>query len=167
MKPAYKQEKPKSHFETLAPPPDGSKSHFETLALTPKSQNETLYKGDLYSSFTETLNVSVREEKKLQPQPPQRSTLNGKGRGIDAVRDKAVEEIVTLTGDEGSRRRFEQLWEIAEGNQALDAWSAALRAVQRRLQATAKQPLDRPGAYFSAICLKELEKREVFVPTNA
>ncbi|WP_309715155.1 hypothetical protein [Armatimonas sp.] len=95
------------------------------------------------------------------------STSNEGGKGIYAIRDKAVSELVALTGDEGSLRRFQQLWEIAEGKGTLDAWNAALRATRRRLSGNAKQALDRPGAYFDKICVGELEKREVFVPTIA
>ncbi|WP_395144501.1 helix-turn-helix domain-containing protein [Armatimonas sp.] len=111
---------------------------------------------------TEALNVS--EDEALNPAP---STPNEEGRGIYAIRDKAVSELVALTGDEGSLRRFQQLWEVAEGKGALEAWQAALRATQRRLGGNAKQGLDRPGAYFDKICVGELEKREVFVPTIA
>ncbi|WP_395140327.1 hypothetical protein [Armatimonas sp.] len=95
------------------------------------------------------------------------STPNEGGKGIYAIRDKAVSEVVALTGDPGSLRRFQQLWEISEGKGTLDAWNAALRATRRRLSSNAKQALDRPGAYFDKICVGELEKREVFVPTNA
>ena len=49
----------------------------------------------------------------------------------------------------------------------LDAWDAALRATRRRLSGNPKQALERPGAYFDKICVQELEKREVFVPTIA
>jgi hypothetical protein len=111
-----------------------------------------------------SLNVSAVESGALREK---RSTANEGGRGINAVRDKAVDEIVALTGDESSRRRFWQLWEVAERNQSLDAWSAALRAVQKRQSGSSKQPLDRPGAYFCTVLIQELEKREIFVPTNA
>lgn len=111
---------------------------------------------------TDALNVS--EEKAPSPAS---STPNERSKGIYAIRDKAISELVALTRDEGSLRRFQQLWEIAEGKGALDAWNAALRATQRRLRSSSKQPLDRPGAYFDAICVQELEKREVFVPTIA
>lgn len=116
--------------------------------------------------------INVKEKEALnvregEDSDPTASTLNEGERGIYAIRDKAVSEVVALTGDEGSLRRFQQLWEIAEGKGALDAWNAALRATQRRLGGNAKQTLDRPGAYFDKICVAELEKREVFVPTIA
>ena len=112
---------------------------------------------------SETLNV---REDGGEAQAAERPTPNASGTGMFALREKAVEEIITLTGDEGSRRRFEQLWEIAEGREALDAWKAAHRAVKRRMGATGKEPLERPGAYFDSTCVRELEKRQVFVPTS-
>jgi hypothetical protein len=154
----------KSQNETLGGSSDGSKSQNETLATGCKSQNETTYKGDLYFSFPSSLNVSAHEE---EAPGEKRSTTNEKEKGINPIRDRAVEGVVALTGDEGSRRRFEQLWEIAEGKNALDAWSAALRATSRRIKRTDQEPLERPGAYFDTICVKELEKREIFIPTNA
>lgn len=137
--------------------------------LTP-SKVEPLIKKALSSekkalAYSEKNSLNVSEQD--QPKPSQRSTSNEGGRGINAVRDKAVDEIVTLTGDESSRRRFWQLWEVAERNQSLDAWSVALRAVQKRQKGSSKQPLERPGAYFCTVLIQELEKREVFVPTNA
>ena len=92
---------------------------------------------------------------------------NAQGKGIYAIAEKEVAEAVALTGDSESLRRFQQLWEIAERNECLDAWKAALRAVQRRLRASGQGTLERPGAYFCKVCVEELEKREVFVPTNA
>ena len=111
---------------------------------------------------TEALNVSGNVD-----ESPKSQTPNAGGKGIYAIRDKAVSELVALTGDEGSLRRFQQLWEIAEGKSVLDAWDAALRATRRRLSGNAKQVLARPGAYFDKICVGELEKREVFIPTIA
>lgn len=111
---------------------------------------------------TEALNVSGNVV-----EAPESQTPNAGGKGLYAIRDKAVSEIVMLTKDEGSLRRFQQLWEIAEGKGALTAWDTALRATRRRLSGNAKQALDRPGAYFDKICVGELEKREVFVPTIA
>ncbi|WP_309720718.1 helix-turn-helix domain-containing protein [Armatimonas sp.] len=111
---------------------------------------------------TEALNVREDGEETSAKERPTPST---EGKGIYAIRDKAVTEVVTLTGDEGSLRRFQQLWEVAEGKGALNAWEVALRATQRRLRSSSKQVLDRPGAYFDKICVGELEKREVFVPT--
>ena len=116
--------------------------------------------------------LSVSEKPSVSLQPPQerqtqRPMPNAEGKGIYAIVEKEVAEVVTLTGDSDSQRRFQQLWEIAERNECLEAWRAALRAVQRRLRATGKQALDRPGAYFCKVCVEELEKREVFVPTNA
>ena len=123
------------------------------------SKEDAVVKRHRYKK-TEALNV--RED---ELPSPAFSTPNEGGRGIYAIRDKAVSELVALTGDEGSLRRFEQLWEIAEGKGTLIAWDAALRATQRRLRSPNKQSLDRPGAYFDAICVQELEKREIFVPT--
>ena len=141
-----------------------------TFGIDSKSQNETLYKESLYSSFTPTtLNVSADagEEPKLDPGQTQRPTFNEGEGSINLVGQKAVEEIVALTGDEASKKRFWQLWEVAERNQALSAWNAALRALQVRQRASSQQTLERPGAYFCKICVKEMEKREIFVPTNA
>lgn len=111
---------------------------------------------------TEALNVGEGGE---ETPAEERPTPSAEGKGIYAIRDKAVTEVIVLTGDEGSLRRFHQLWEVAEGKGALEAWDAALRATQRRLRSSSKQALDRPGAYFDKICVEELEKREVFVPT--
>jgi hypothetical protein len=118
--------------------------------------------GNIHRRKTETLNVR-REEGKEQPE--ERSTSNEGGVGIYAVRDRAVAEVVTLTRDEQSRRRFVQLWEVAERENVLDAWRAALGSLKRRLGG--KTELARPGAYFAKACLQELEKRGVFVPTSA
>jgi hypothetical protein len=156
----------KSQNETYGATSDDSKSQNETLATGCKSHFETTYKGDLYSLCTYPLNVSACAEEIRAPKE-KRSTLNAKEKGIHAVGERAVKEIVNLTGDEGSRRRFWQLWEVAERNQSLDAWKAALQALQRRLGAKAQGTLERPGAYFCKICIQELEKREVFIPTNA
>ena len=162
LKPKIRRSEPKSQIETLESSFDGSKSHFETLATGRESQNETTYKESLYPSLHSSLNVSAR----VDPGQGQRSTSNASGGGMLTLREKAVEELITLTGDDGSRRRFEQLWGIAEGREALDAWKAALRAVKRRMEATGKEPLERPGAYFDSTCVRELEKRQIFVPTR-
>jgi hypothetical protein len=112
------------------------------------------------------LNVS-KEGKPKERTPPTPSTPNAKEAGIYAIRDQAVEEIVRLSGDEGSRRRFAQLWEIAEERNGLSAWKKASQALRRRLESSEKQALERPGAYFDAICVKELANREIFVSTAA
>jgi hypothetical protein len=118
---------------------------------------------NIHKGSRTALNVPKTENEK----PAKNPTLNTKGTGIYAIRDQAVEEIVTLTKDENSKKRFEQLWEVAETQNALTAWQAALQALKRRAGAKEKQGLDRPGAYFCKICVQELEKRGVFVPTNA
>ncbi|MBB6054089.1 hypothetical protein [Armatimonas rosea] len=128
----------------------------------PYKERNSQKKKDTDVSVKKSLNVSEAEVPSPAP-----STPNEGGRGIYAIRDKAVSELIALTGDEGSLRRFQQLWEIAEGKGTLEAWNAALRATRRRLSGNARQALDRPGAYFDRICVQELEKREVFVPTIA
>lgn len=110
--------------------------------------------------------LNVRRESDQAP-ASERPTLNASGTDIYALRDQAVAEVVALTGDDWSLRRFQQLWEVAEAHDALDAWKAALRATQRRLRASSKEGLDRPGAYFDRICVQELEKRGIFLPTIA
>ena len=119
-------------------------------------------------------NINEQEERALNVRGEEsdtpggkRSTTNGRTRGINAIRDKAVDEVISLTNDERSRRRFEQLWEIAERNESLNSWTAALSALKRRLRVSGKDPLDKPGAYFDAICIKELEKHEIFISSNA
>lgn len=121
---------------------------------------------EIFIEERKALNVS---EKPTQPSEEltQRPTPNARGRGIYAIAEKEVTELVALTGDTESQQRFQQLWEVAERNECLDAWKAALRALQRRLRASGREALDRPGAYFCKVCVEELEKREVFVPTNA
>ena len=122
--------------------------------------------------------INVKEERALnvrgdEDEIPESSTSNAKGKsiyagkGMYAMRDLAVEEIITLTKDENSKRRFEQVWEIAMGQDSLVAWDKARNALKRRLGASSKQGLDRPGAYFCKICVQELEKRQVFIPTQA
>lgn len=128
----------------------------------PYKERDFQEKKDRDISVKKSLNV--RGDEIPSPAP---STPNEGGRGIYAIRDKAVSEVIALTGDEGSLRRFQQLWEIAEGNGELNAWNAALRATRRRLTGNAKQVLDRPGAYFDKICVQELAKREIFIPTLA
>lgn len=146
----------------IAPP-----SKVEPLQLLTPSKVEPLIK-ERDSQKKKDTDVSVKKALNVRSDvdaAPGNTTFNEGGRGIYAIRDKAVAELVALTGDEGSLRRFQQLWEIAEGKGALNAWDAALRATRRRLAGNAKQALDRPGAYFDKICVQELEKREVFVPT--
>ena len=133
--------------------------------FAPTKRKRSPEKKDTNVSIKETLNVS--ESEKQAPTPPQRPMPNAQGKGIYAIAEKEVAEVVALTGDSESLRRFQQLWEIAERNECLDAWKAALRAVQRRLRASGQGTLERPGAYFCKVCVEELEKREVFVPTNA
>jgi hypothetical protein len=116
--------------------------------------------------------INVKEERALnvrkdEDETHENSTPNAKGKGIYAMRDLAVEEIITLTKDENSKRRFEQVWEIAMEQESLVAWDKARNALKRRLGASSKQGLDRPGAYFCKICVQELEKLEVFIPTQA
>ena len=117
----------------------------------------------------DTKNLNVQEVRALNVRAGghgkptvQRSTHNEGTAGINAVGEKAVAEVVALTGDEGSQRRFRQLWEVAERGNALSAWEAALQALRSR-----KTPPARPGAYFAKVCVQELEKRGAFVPTIA
>ncbi|WP_395140811.1 hypothetical protein, partial [Armatimonas sp.] len=139
--------------------------NFGGAKFAPTKRKRSPEKKDTNVSIKETLNVS--ESEKQAPIPPQRPMPNAQGKGIYAIAEKEVAEVVALTGDSESLRRFQQLWEIAERNECLEAWKAALRAVQRRLRASGQGTLERPGAYFCKVCVEELEKREVFVPTNA
>ena len=108
-----------------------------------------------------TLNVVPEPE----PAPLQRPTPNALRDDADKTIEPAIQEVLTLTGDSRSQRRFEQLYEIACRREARAAWQSALLATRSRLARST--PLLKPGAYFCRICLQELEKREIFVPTAA
>jgi len=76
-----------------------------------------------------------------------------------------VDRVVRLTGDESSRRRFEQLYDLAEGAGLLLCWDQARKATHKAIQSgTLTGP---PGAYFNATASRLLnEERPALVPTG-
>jgi hypothetical protein len=112
-----------------------------------------------YSNRSSTLNVGERDMD------------NGSGGG-DAVTEAAlsaaaVAEVVALTGDEKSERRFEQLYDLCVGYRLTGQWQAALLALRRRLADVSQPPLERPGAYFNATLGALLRKHGVNVPAGS
>ena len=90
--------------------------------FAPTKRKRSPEKKDTNVSIKETLNVS--ESEKQAPTPPQRPMPNAQGKGIYAIAEKEVAEVVALTGDSESLRRFQQLWEIAE---RMSAWKPGRR----------------------------------------
>jgi len=81
------------------------------------------------------------------------------------LRASEVDRVVRLTGDEGSRRRFEQLYDLAEGAGLLLCWDQARKATHKALQTgTLTGP---PGAYFNGLVARLLnEERPALIPTG-
>lgn len=113
------------------------------------SPSEREISGKDSKTETQTLNVEVRDLKILSK---------------DLVAEP-INEIVRLTGDEGSRKRFGQLYSIAKQNQVLELWLGAYAATKARMEKTT-EPLDRPGAYFNATLGSMLMAANVYVPAG-
>ena len=122
-----------------------------------KVQNAPSLIDDLSSQkFTfddsETLNV-VRPVQKTSLRTPEHVRL--------------ANEAVALTGDERSRKRYEQLAGIVwnAGPKAGELWEAAYKATEARLTKSSER-LEAPGAYFCAVLTRLLMDAEVYVPVG-
>jgi hypothetical protein len=78
---------------------------------------------------------------------------------------RLAHQAVALTGDEKSRRRYEQLAGIADQAGAWTLWDTAYRATEARLRKS-REPLDAPGAYFCATLTRLLCDAGVYVPVG-
>ncbi len=76
-----------------------------------------------------------------------------------------AQEIVQLTGDEKSRRRFEQLAGLTRKYKAEQLWETAFKATRARLHKST-EPLDAPGAYFCAILGRLFLDAAVYMPVG-
>jgi hypothetical protein len=77
-----------------------------------------------------------------------------------------IRQIVALTGDTGSERRFVQLWEIASEAGRSSAWDEAERSLRKRLGRKSLGELEKPGAYFCKTLAAILEKYGIPVPVG-
>ena len=80
---------------------------------------------------------------------------------------RLANRVVALTGDEKSRRRYEQLAGIVDraGSGARELWEAAYKATEARLTKSSER-LEAPGAYFCAVLTRLLMDAEVYVPVG-
>ena len=153
----------------------GQERQFSTGQERQKIAAKTDAEGNIRSKKQETLNVS--EPAVPTPQhpdmslraatadlkPPQRPTNSESGiyRAEVLV---PVEEAVSLTSDEKSRRRWVQLREVCLEAGATAAWEEALQKTRQRLS---KGGVAAPGAYLQIALLRELDKRGVTVPSGS
>ncbi len=100
--------------------------------------------------------------------PPARPELSRKPArsSLAAIKKEAIEEIVEITGDAGSSRRFRQLYEIADKAGLLSEWDAARKATEQALK-RARKPVEAPGAYFATILTRGLNEQGVAVPVGS
>lgn len=82
-----------------------------------------------------------------------------------AMKKTEIDRVVRMTEDEGSRRRFEQLYELAEGAGLLLCWDQARKSTHKAIQNGAME--GPPGAYFNAVVGRLLnEERPALVPVG-
>jgi hypothetical protein len=109
-----------------------------------------------------TLNV-----RKGSPAAP---TVDGKGAAaprssLASERKQRIAEVVQLTNDAQSSRRFEQLYQIADKAGLLEEWGKAVDALRIALK-RARKPVEAPGAYFGTILARALSDNGVAVPVG-
>lgn len=99
------------------------------------------------------------------PDPGRPPTTNERETGIYRKEVlEPVEEAVSLTGDEKSRRRWVQLREICIEQNAAAAWAEAIAKTRQRL---GKGGVAAPGAYLQVTLLRELDKRGITPPSGS
>jgi hypothetical protein len=84
---------------------------------------------------------------------------------IYALQSQKIDEVVSVTGDVGSRKRFQQLLDVTEAAGCWEVWRDALDALKTRQRASTGL-LERPGAYFCSILVSALNARGVSVPVG-
>jgi hypothetical protein len=84
---------------------------------------------------------------------------------ISAFKSQKIDEVVSLTDDAASSRRFRQLYEIADKAGLLDEWDKAYKATETALKRATK-PVAAPGAYFGSILAHALTENGVAVPVG-
>lgn len=125
---------------------------------------------NITKSNTTTLNVG--DKRFVGPGPvPAKELKEQEGKGSASPpllerRSRDVEEVVKLTGDENSVKRFRQLWNVADGSSYPEAWQGALDALKHAASGSAG-PVERPGAYFCSVLVSALNLRGVAVPVGS
>jgi hypothetical protein len=84
---------------------------------------------------------------------------------ISAFKSEKIDEVVALTNDAASSRRFRQLYEIADKAGLAEEWDKAYKATRVAL-GRATKPVEAPGAYFCTILARALTENGVAVPVG-
>jgi len=120
-------------------------------------------------SITTTLNVVPQPLRFVEPGPVPAAMLEGRegaaARRVDKVKEQSVREVVGLTDDSKSIRRFDQLWGICEQSDCADVWTFAVEATKTALGATHSR-VRAPGAYFCGLVVSALMQRGIPVPVG-
>ena len=103
----------------------------------------------------------------------QMETLNVEGGDVDIKNIElpdtddstfqAVQAVVDRFDDKKSRLRFKQLRLICRDNNRIGLWQDALRSTEKRMRSG---EIHRPGAYFCAALVRQLEEVGIIVPTG-
>ena len=131
-------------------------------------------------SITETLNVVgggrsrfvgpgpaparevQKQEEKGQAAPAAKNSIPSSPSSSESWKDSKINAVVAATGDDASRKRFTQLFDVCLNVSCLEVWDDALDALTHALGASAG-PVERPGAYFCSVLVKLLNARDVAV----